>query len=56
MDALADYRQERGLPALAINWGPWAEIGLAAKLTERLRASGLIPFKPEEGLKLSSWR
>ena len=35
MDALAYFRHEKGLPALAISWGPWAEIGMAAKLTER---------------------
>ncbi len=51
MDALAYYRQEKGLPALAISWGPWAEIGLAAKLTERHRASGFTAFKPDEGIK-----
>ncbi len=51
MDALAYFRHQQGLPALAISWGPWAEVGLAAKLTERHRASGLIAFKPNEGIK-----
>ena len=51
MDALAYFRQEMRLPALTINWGPWAEVGLAAQLIERHRTGGLIAFKPEEGLK-----
>ena len=51
MDALAYFRQDKGLPALSISWGPWAEVGIAAKFTEQHRASGLIAFKPEEGIK-----
>ncbi len=51
MDALAAFRHDRGLPALAISWGPWAEVGLAAKLTERHRAGGYIAFKPDEGIR-----
>lgn len=33
---MAYYRQNLGLPAISINWGPWAEVGLAAEATERL--------------------
>src|SRR5690606_5252804 len=32
MDALAWHRHARGLPAVAINWGPWGEVGMAARL------------------------
>jgi acyl transferase domain-containing protein/NADPH:quinone reductase-like Zn-dependent oxidoreductase/acyl carrier protein len=31
LDAFARYRAARGLPALSINWGPWSEVGMAAK-------------------------
>jgi len=36
LDTMANYRQNLGLPAISINWGPWAEIGLAAERTEQL--------------------
>jgi malonyl CoA-acyl carrier protein transacylase len=29
LDALAHFRKRRGLPGLSINWGPWAESGMA---------------------------
>ncbi|HEV2521761.1 MAG TPA: SDR family NAD(P)-dependent oxidoreductase [Candidatus Acidoferrales bacterium] len=31
LDGLAHERRSRGLPCLAINWGPWAEVGMAAR-------------------------
>ena len=29
VDGLVAYRRSRGLPAIGINWGPWAEVGRA---------------------------
>jgi NAD(P)-dependent dehydrogenase (short-subunit alcohol dehydrogenase family)/acyl carrier protein len=31
LDGLAHDRRSRGLPCLSINWGPWAEVGMAAR-------------------------
>ncbi|MBI5768908.1 MAG: thioester reductase domain-containing protein [Verrucomicrobia bacterium] len=54
LDALAHHRQRLGLPALSINWGPWAGGGMAARLGERertrLAALGLTAFEPAAGL------
>jgi NAD(P)-dependent dehydrogenase (short-subunit alcohol dehydrogenase family)/acyl carrier protein len=30
LDALSHFRTAHGLPALSINWGPWADAGMAA--------------------------
>ena len=42
------------LPALSINWGPWAEVGLAARTDggERLALRGVGSIPPSEALKL----
>ncbi|MBU8894069.1 type I polyketide synthase [Corallococcus sp. M34] len=52
LDALAHHRHALGLPALAINWGPWSEVGLAATGhgLERARRLGVTPLSPEQGL------
>jgi acyl transferase domain-containing protein len=31
LDAMAQHRRSHGLSALSINWGPWAEIGMASR-------------------------
>ena len=37
LDAMSHYRRNLGLPAISINWGPWAEVGLAAETIEKLK-------------------
>jgi myxalamid-type polyketide synthase MxaE and MxaD len=37
LDAMAHYRHNLGLPAISINWGPWAEVGLAAETIDKLQ-------------------
>jgi acyl transferase domain-containing protein/acyl carrier protein len=54
LDALAQYRRSTGLPALSINWGAWAETGMAAQLSGRDQRrwidQGIILIPPERGL------
>ncbi|HIK08528.1 MAG TPA: SDR family NAD(P)-dependent oxidoreductase, partial [Trichormus sp. M33_DOE_039] len=52
LDALAHYRQTQGLVATSINWGPWAELGMAASLGQRLAAEGIDLIPPTQALQL----
>ncbi len=47
LDAIARYRKSRGLPAISINWGPWAETGMAA--TKGFERKGISLIPPERG-------
>jgi len=47
LDALAAWRSATGLPAIAINWGQWSEVGVARSLASSI----LDPISPAEGLE-----
>jgi NADPH:quinone reductase-like Zn-dependent oxidoreductase/NADP-dependent 3-hydroxy acid dehydrogenase YdfG/acyl carrier protein len=53
LDALAWARRAHGQSALSINWGPWADVGLAAASEQRgarLASRGLESLAPADGL------
>jgi myxalamid-type polyketide synthase MxaD len=54
LDALAHDRHANGLPALSINWGPFAEVGLVARAGrgEQVALRGLRSMRPAQGLAI----
>jgi acyl transferase domain-containing protein/acyl-CoA synthetase (AMP-forming)/AMP-acid ligase II/acyl carrier protein len=54
LDGLAAFRRARGLPAVSINWGPWAGTGMAARdgKADRLAHAGMGTIDPDRGLGL----
>ena len=55
LDALALYRRRAGLTALSVNWGPWADVGMAAvdeKRGARLAERGFESIPVKEGTEL----
>ena len=40
MDALCEYRRQKGLPSHSISWGPWAEVGMAKDLVSLVMPKG----------------
>ena len=54
MDSLAHYRKNQGLPALSVNWGPWAGSGMAGETSQNQNSntafSGMEMIEPATGL------
>ncbi len=53
MDGFAHYRKHLGYPCQAINWGPWAEAGMAATVTvDRFSSQGIRSMPSDDCLRL----
>ena len=57
LDALAERRRARGLPATALAWGPWAEAGGMTRDRDeadvaRMRRAGIAALSTDAGLAL----
>lgn len=46
LDAFTAWQRGRGVPATAIAWGAWADIGAGAKVAQR---GNVVMIKPEDG-------
>jgi acyl carrier protein len=55
LDGLSHHRRSLGLPAISINWGAWAEVGMAAAMRDRdrnrLAAQGMSSLTTNQGLE-----
>lgn len=54
LEGLASVRHQQGLPATAIAWGPWSEIGAATRIKgpQRFASVGLGSISPDEGMAI----
>eukprot|EP00820_Chromera_velia_P011131 Cvel_22375.t1-p1 / transcript=Cvel_22375.t1 / gene=Cvel_22375 / organism=Chromera_velia_CCMP2878 / gene_product=Putative inactive phenolphthiocerol synthesis, putative / transcript_product=Putative inactive phenolphthiocerol synthesis, putative / location=Cvel_scaffold2193:1-9964(-) / protein_length=2562 / sequence_SO=supercontig / SO=protein_coding / is_pseudo=false len=52
LDSLATFRQQRGLRAVSIQWGPWEEQGMAAGLRDKYRLAGFVGISNDLGLRV----
>jgi phthiocerol/phenolphthiocerol synthesis type-I polyketide synthase C len=57
LDALAWHRRAEGRPALCINWGPWAEVGLATRPEQQrhLTQYGIVAMPAADGVRTLSY-
>eukprot|EP00966_Prymnesium_polylepis_P142010 3279596-Prymnesium_polylepis.1 len=54
LDALASARQAGGTSAVSVQWGPWAEVGMAtdARVSSRMTSLGIAPIPIAYGVSV----
>ena len=52
LDTFAHYRRSLGLPALSINWGAWAEVGMAARTKRDDATDAFMPIPLQTGMTI----
>ena len=52
LDGIATSRQAMGLPSTALQFGPFAETGMAAQHAQQLASLGLHGLKPQKAILL----
>jgi len=54
MDALSHQRRVEGKKSISINWGPWADIGMATdeEVHKRFLETGIRMISPKQGLRI----
>lgn len=52
LDALAQHRRRNGLRGLSVDWGPWADGGMAAEEAQRMAARGMASLEPNAALDM----
>ena len=52
LDGLMLARRNQGMPGLSINWGPWAELGMAAQLRSQMQRQGMRLITPSQGRQI----
>ncbi|CAK9102638.1 unnamed protein product [Durusdinium trenchii] len=54
LDAFAPYWSARGSPTIAVQWGPWAEAGMAVQkgTVQRAKASGIGSLSNSQGMAI----
>jgi acyl transferase domain-containing protein/acyl carrier protein len=54
LDALAHHRRANAMAAVSINWGPWSQVGLAARTADdgRMAQLGMLSMTPQIGVEI----
>jgi acyl transferase domain-containing protein/acetylornithine/succinyldiaminopimelate/putrescine aminotransferase/predicted amino acid dehydrogenase/acyl carrier protein len=51
LDAWARQRSRPGRRVISVDWGPWAEVGMAVGLADHVRRSGVVPLTTARALE-----